>query len=149
MRIPHRHWALTMAVLIGGSAAAVAQTAQIARVQRPNGQVSVARGAAPLPVKSGDPLYEGDVITTGPAASVAIVFNDATTFSAGPDSELSLRQFHFNPISSTGDMLAEVKHGTVQVISGNLVKGSPGAMKIKTPTAVLNVRGTRFLVKVD
>jgi len=46
-------------------------------------------------------------------------------------------------------MLAEVKHGTVQVVSGNLVKGSPGAMRIKTPTAVLNVRGTRFLVKVD
>jgi hypothetical protein len=39
--------------------------------------------------------------------------------------------------------------GTLSIISGQIAKGHPDAMKVKTPTSVLSVRGTRFLVKVD
>ena len=130
-------------------APAIAQGPQIAQVKSVAGDASVQRGAVKAAVKTGDPLYESDVITTGAAGSIGIAFLDNTTFSAGPNSELALRQFHFEPASSTGALEADVKHGTLSVVSGKLVKGSPGAMKIKTPTAVLNVRGTTFLVKVD
>ena len=143
------HWMGALILLLAGTAAAVADGPQIARVERIGGEVMVERGPAHLPLKSGDPLYEGDVVTTGASGSVGITFTDSTTFSTGPNSELSLRQFQFNPANSTGAMLAEMKHGTLSVVSGGLVKGSPGGMKIKTPTAVLNVRGTTFLVKVD
>jgi len=79
-------WRLTMAVilLLGALAVALAQGPQIARVERASGPVSVIRGTAPLPVKSGDLLYEGDVVSTGPAGSVTIMFNDKTIFSTGP-----------------------------------------------------------------
>ena len=127
----------------------IAEDLQIARVDKTTGQATVQRGAVSLPIKSGDPLYVGDVIATGASGSIDLTFRDSTTFSTGPNSELSLRQFRFEPANSTGEMLAEVNRGTLSVMSGKLVKGSPGAMKIKTPTAVLNVRGTTFLVKVD
>lgn len=128
---------------------AAAQSPQIATVERAEGQVSVERGGGKLAAKPGQTLYASDVVSTGADGSVAIVFNDRTQFSSGPNSEVALREFHFDSASSTGALEAEVKHGTLGVVSGNLVKGSPGAMKIKTPTAVLNVRGTTFLVKVD
>ena len=136
-------------ILLMAPPAAFAQGAQIAKVERISGEVTVARGSEHAAARTGDPLYEGDVVTTGAAGSIVIAFNDATSFTSGPNSELTLRQFQFNPQDSTGSLLAEVKHGTLSVVSGKLVKGSPGGMKIKTPTAVLNVRGTTFLVKVD
>lgn len=127
----------------------IAQGPRIGQVKSVSGQALVLRGSQRLPIKSSDALYASDVITTGADGSVGIAFLDDTVFSAGPSSELVLRQFHFEPASLTGALQAEVKHGTLSVVSGKLVKGSPGAMKIKTPTAVLNVRGTTFLVKVD
>jgi hypothetical protein len=138
-----------LVLLLAGFAPAAAQAPQIATIERVDGQVSVRRDAAQLRPKRGDSLYASDVIVTGADGSVGIAFTDKTIFSSGPNSEVALREFHFDPASSTGALLADVKHGTLSVVSGNLVKGSPGAMKIKTPTAVLNVRGTTFLVKVD
>ena len=45
-------------------------------------------------------------------------------------------------------MLADVKKGTLNVVSGDITRSTPGAMKIKTPTAILGVSGTTFAVKV-
>jgi hypothetical protein len=149
MKQRDRRGALALCCLIVTAWPAAAQTPPIATVERAEGQVSVEHEGARLAPKAGDKLYASDVVATGADGAMAIVFNDRTRFSSGPNSEVALRQFHFDPASSTGDLLADVKHGTLSVVSGNLVKGSPGAMKIKTPTAVLNVRGTTFLVKVD
>jgi hypothetical protein len=143
------YWAAALMLIVAGSAPAIAQEPRIAQVKSATGQVAVQRGSQRLTAKPGDLLYQSDVITTGADGSIGIAFLDNTVFTAGPSSELSLRQFHFEPASSTGALEADVKHGSLSVVSGKLVKGSPGAMKIKTPTAVLNVRGTTFLVKVD
>jgi len=35
------------------------------------------------------------------------------------------------------------------VVSGKIVKQSPEAMRVKTPAAIMGVRGTEFVVKVD
>jgi len=35
------------------------------------------------------------------------------------------------------------------VVSGQIAKRSPNAMKIKTPTTILGVRGTTFAIKVE
>ena len=32
-------------------------------------------------------------------------------------------------------------------VSGSIVKQTPGAMKVRTPAAVLGVRGTEFVVR--
>jgi hypothetical protein len=34
-------------------------------------------------------------------------------------------------------------------VSGRIVKQTPEAMRVKTPSAVMGVRGTEFIVKVD
>jgi hypothetical protein len=46
-------------------------------------------------------------------------------------------------------MLAKLQKGTLSVVSGDIARSSPGKMKIETPTAILGVRGTTFVVSVD
>jgi hypothetical protein len=35
------------------------------------------------------------------------------------------------------------------VVSGKMVKQTPGSMRVRTPSSVMGVRGTEFLVRVD
>jgi hypothetical protein len=125
-----------------------AGTAPIAQVKTVMGQVAIIRVGKRLPVNIGDPLFEKDIVETGPDGGVGITFVDNTVFSTGPNSQLALDEFQFDSNNFRGSMLADMRQGTLAVISGDITRSSPGAMKIKTPTAVLGVRGTTFAVQV-
>jgi hypothetical protein len=79
---------------------------------------------------------------------VGIIFADNTMMSAGPRSVLSLDRFAFNSTTHEGRFDTSVRSGTLSVISGKLTKQSPDAMTVKTPAAILGVRGTEFFVQV-
>ena len=93
-------------------------------------------------------LFVKDGIETGPDGAIGITFVDNTIFSAGPNSELALDAFQFDSNNFRGSMLADMRQGTLAVVSGDITRSSPGAMKVKTPTAVLGVRGTTFAIQV-
>ena len=69
--------------------------------------------------------------------------------SAGPNSEIDLSEYHFDSSNFKGAMLADMRKGTLTVVSGDIARSSPGAMKLRTPAAILGVRGTRFAVQVE
>lgn len=127
---------------------ALADPPHIAQVKTLSGDAFIVRGADKLPAKIGDFLFESDVIQTGAGSTIGLTFIDNTVFSAGPGSEVALQQFHFDTSDFKGDMQAEVRKGTLTVVSGEITHTTPGAMKIRTPTANLAVRGTTFAVKV-
>jgi len=129
-------------------APALAQGPQIAQVKKTAGQVTVMRGGERLPVAIGDPLFEKDVLETGPDGGVGLTFNDNTVFSAGPNSQVALDQFRFDSDNFRGEMHAGISKGTLTVVSGDIARSSPEAMKITTPTATLGVRGTTFAIQV-
>jgi hypothetical protein len=140
-------WLATLLVL-APVVPASADSPRIAQIKTVAGEAAVIRGNARLPARPGDPLYESDVIETGPAGTIGITFIDNTVFSAGPGSELALSKFHFDSRNRRGELQAEMRHGTLNVVSGDITKSSPEATKIKTPTAVLGVSGTTFAVKI-
>jgi len=123
--------------------------AQIGQIKNVAGQVSLVRNNVQQPAKTGDLLEQADVLTTGPNGSVGITFIDNTRFSAGSNSRIELKQFRFNPTTQEGDFVTEVQQGTLAIISGQIAKRSPDAMKVRTPTTILGVRGTKFAIKVD
>ena len=138
---------LLLAVAVASPAAAQGQ--RIGQIKTATGQAFVVRGGDRLPAKIGDPVYESDVIETGaPGSTIGITFIDNTVFSTGPETQLALSQFRFDSSNFRGEMLAEVKKGSLSVVSGDITRANPGAMKIRTPTAVLGVSGTTFAVKV-
>src|SRR5262249_21783237 len=100
------------------------------------------------PAKVGDMLLVKDVIETGPDGGIGITFLDNTVFSAGPSSQIALVEFQFDSNDFRGAMLADMRQGTLAIVSGDIARITPGAMKVKTRTAVLGVRGTTFAVQV-
>src|SRR6202023_2751421 len=102
-----------------------------------------------VPAKVGDLLYEKDVIRTGDDGAIGITFTDNTAMSTGANSEVSLEEYRFDSSNFNGAMLTDMRKGTLAMVSGDIARSSPGAMRVKTPTAILGVRGTRFAVQVE
>lgn len=131
---------------VGG---AFAETDRIGQFRNVSGDAFVLRGDVRQAAAIGDIVQRQDTIETGADGAVGITFDDNTVFSAGPNSNVHLEDYKFNPSTLQGSFLAKLGKGTLSVISGDIARGSPEAMKIKTPSAILGVRGTRFLVQVD
>ena len=113
------------------------------------GVATIIRGDERVRVLSGLPVLARDVIETGSNGTIGVTFSDNTVFSAGPNSRIVMEQFSFDSKSFKGSLLARMDRGTLSVVSGDIARHSKDAMKIKTPSVVLGVRGTTFLVKVD
>jgi hypothetical protein len=121
----------------------------IGQVKTASGAVTVLRAGATSKIGTGDRVFQSDVIATGPDGSVGITFADNSMMSLGPDSRLSLDQFSFDTTTHAGVFDSSLKAGTLAVKSGQIVKQTPEAMHIKTPGALLGVRGTEFVVRAD
>jgi len=120
----------------------------IAQIKKVTGQAAVLRSGERRPAKVGDVLFVKDVIETGSDGGIGITFIDNTVFSAGPSSQIALDEFQFDSNDFRGAMLADMRQGTLAVVSGDIARSNPGAMKITTPTAILGVRGTTFAIQV-
>jgi len=145
---PWRLVVVTGIVILASVVRPSAAWAEIGLIKTATGTVSLVRNNVQMPAKAGDVLEQADVLTTGPDGSVGITFIDNSRFSAGPNSHITLQQFRFNPTTQEGAFHTEVQRGTLAIISGQIAKHSPEAMKVKTPTTILGVRGTKFAVKV-
>jgi hypothetical protein len=100
-------------------------------------------------VTSGDTIQIGDRIVTGPGGGVQILLLDGTTFTVGPNSEVTIDEFVFNPSTGTGRLAANLAKGTMRVISGRLAKQEQEAIRIKLPMATVGVRGTMVVLSGD
>ena len=127
----------------------VPASADIGQIKVLKGQVSVDRKGQSLPGQVGMLLEPADVVKTGPDGSVGITMRDNSLLSAGPNSILSLDQFEYDPTTTQGRFDARLQRGTLAVTSGRIAKNTPPAMTVRTPSAVLGVRGTEFVVSVD
>ena len=123
--------------------------AEIGQIKNISGQVFLMRNNAQQPAKAGDLVEQSDVLITGANGSVGVTLIDNSRLSAGPNSRIEFKQFRFNPTTQEGEFLADMQRGTLAIVSGQIAKRSPDAMKVKTPTTILGVRGTTFAVKVE
>ena len=125
-------------------------SAEIGRIKRVYGQAQVKRGATTLPAASGQLLLEHDILETGPDGRISIAFIDNTRFSVGPKSRISVAQFKFDETTHQGGRFTtQVDRGSLAIVSGQIAKESKDAMRVRTPTSLLGVRGTRFVVAVN
>lgn len=121
----------------------------IGQIKTLAGEVYILRHTMQTPAQAGDLLEKADTLMTGADGRVGITFIDNSRFSIGPHSQIALEKFTFNPTTQEGEFHTKVERGTLAVISGNIAHTSPDAMKVKTRTSILGVRGTHFLVKVE
>jgi hypothetical protein len=122
--------------------------ADIGRVKLVSGPASVERAGQLLPAVSGMILEKGDRLITGKGGQMGATFYDNTRFAAGPNSRVSIPEYVFDDTTHQGQFLTQVERGSLAVVSGQIAKSAKDAMRVRTPTALLGVRGTRFVVEV-
>jgi hypothetical protein len=135
------------AVLLGFASAAVA--ADAGQVKTSSGTVYLERGGKRLPASVGAAVQEADKVVTGADGSAGITFTDNSLLSVGPNTVLEIQKYQFDTTTHAGQFDASLKKGTLAVISGKMVKQSPESMRVRTPSSIMGVRGTEFVVKVD
>jgi len=121
---------------------------EIARIKRAQGTTSIERGKTRMPVAPGLVLLPGDMLVTGKDGQMSLTFVDNTRFSVGPNSRISVDKFEYDARSQTGNFVTSVNRGSLAVVSGQIAHSKQDAMKVRTPTSLLGVRGTRFIVEV-
>ena len=141
-----RRWAVGL--LAGSLGLALPAWAEIGQVKVARGAVTVERQGQSMPVRVGLALEAADVLRTGADGSVGITMRDNSLLSAGPNSVLALERFEFDATTSSGRFESRLQRGTLAVVSGRIAKQAPQAMTVRTPSAVLGVRGTEFAVTV-
>lgn len=115
-------------------------------VQFATGEVSLRRGDATSGVAKGAEVDAGDVLLTGSAGRAQIRFSDGGLVALYPDSQFTVTRY-----SDSGDVAQDgfavtLLRGGMRAITGLIGKRNPGSYKVITPTAVVGIRGSAFLV---
>ena len=108
-----------------------------------NGQVSVLHDSSPWALHVGDAVQPRQIIITGSDGYALLRVADGSTFEVFPNARVVFR----NTPGNWGDML-ELFLGRVKVHIQK-IGGQPNYNKVRTPTAVVSVRGTIFDVVVE
>jgi hypothetical protein len=130
------------------SLAAPAFAADVGQVKVSKGTVQIQRGAEKLPATVGAAIQPNDVIVTGADGSAGVTFTDNSLVSVGPNSVFAIDKYSFDTTTHLGEFQGNLRQGRLAAISGKMVKQSPESMKIRTPSAIMGVRGTEFVVEV-
>ena len=137
------------AVAAGFAVAMPVWATDIGQVKTAKGTVHVEREGKRIPANVGMPIRQADTLVTGADGAVGVTFTDNSLLSTGPNSVLVVDRYDFNSTTHAGHFDASLKKGTLAVVSGKMVKQSPEAMKVRTPAAIMGVRGTEFVVQVE
>jgi hypothetical protein len=143
----HRSLRLAVSTVLALSLPGSIGAQEAGHIKVSRGAVQIERAGQKAPAAVGAAVQAGDVVTTGADGSIGITFLDNSLLSAGPNSVLAIDRFAFDSTTHQGAFESSLRKGTLAVVSGKLAKQSPEAMKVKTPAAVLGVRGTEFLVR--
>lgn len=139
-------WAIALSLMSFATAGWSADAGEIKTVR---GAAYLERGTERLAVRTGMPVHEADRIVTGEDGAVGITFADNSLLSVGPNSDLAIDRYVFDSTTHAGQFDSTLSRGTLTAISGRIVKQSPEAMRVRTPSAIMGVRGTEFAVRVD
>ena len=169
--IPSSRLALWVAVATAWPLQGLAAAAGL--VQFATGEVQLRRGAAESAVAKGVEVESGDVIVTGAAGRAQIRFSDGGLVALYPDSQFTVTRYAdagsaagasnaANAVSavngsgpgaaatagaaSEDHFAVSLLRGGMRAVTGLIGKRDPRNYKVTTPTAVVGIRGSAFLI---
>ena len=97
----------------------------------------------PLALES--PLYVGDTVITNDATTIGLLFSDGTKVVVPSNSVFKLSSYQYAPdVAEKNSMIVQLLKGSARVVTGLIGKKNPRAVKYKTVTATIGIRGTKF-----
>ena len=98
----------------------------------------------------GDPVFQGDVLRTGPDSKLGVSFLDDSLFSMSADARMVLDELVYDPANvANSSMVVNLVQGSFVFVTGAIAP--TGNMKVDTPVATMGIRGTtpKVLINTD
>jgi hypothetical protein len=142
-----RNRILGSVVLITGLALSTVSIAQDSSgmVVASRGEVIALSNGGSRELKQGDFIYVNDEIMTSNRSFAVLQFEDGAKVTVRPDSTMIIEQYLYAGNDNDTATLNLVEGG-LRVITGAMAKSNPENYKVRTPVALMGVRGTEFSI---
>ena len=134
---------------VGVSIALANQTERIGKIKTSQPEADIRRENKVIAARAGSEVFANDILETGKAGNLSIIFRDGAMLTLGPSSEFTVSEYVFNPVEKSTSFISKMKKGAASYISGAIGRINPESVRIETPTAYLGLRGTKILINVD
>jgi len=141
-------WIMTGVLAMGLlSAPLQAEEQPAGYIKKVSGAVTIVRRGTAIPARPGDAVYQNDGLRTGADGRVGVTLKDDTRVSLGADSEIDLSEFKFSPAEGELGLVMKLVRGVAAFVTGRIGELRPDAVRIETPTTIVGVRGTHFVIQ--
>lgn len=140
---------LCLVLMLAGHCSSAAARAFVGIVKSVEGSAVIKRNDATITVVQGMAVEQVDIVKTHHQGYVGLVFADDTRVSIGPNTEIAVDEYLFNPLENKLSFVLRLIRGTLSFLSGQMTKLSPDSVQLVMPAATIGVRGTHVLIDVD
>ena len=91
---------------------------------------------------TGVEVYFKELISTDTNGQAQLLFQDGTALTVGPDSDLVIDQYVYDPASGLGNMTIDISNGVFRLVGGRISKNNP--ITFITPSSNVTIRGGVF-----
>ena len=100
-------------------------------------------------VMSMEPLFKGDTVVTGKRSKAKLLMKDDSIISIAPVTRLVIKDYQFSEKKRKRVSLLKIISGTARGVINRFFSKKNSVFEIETPTAVVGVKGTDFIIKSD
>lgn len=118
-------------------------------VQFTAGDVQLRRGDSLSRLAKGAELDGGDVVLTGTEGRAQIRFTDGGLVALYPDSQFTVTRYADGAGTGEDHFVVNLLRGGMRALTGLIGKRNPASYKVITPTAVVGIRGSAFMLAID
>jgi hypothetical protein len=121
----------------------------VGSVKTAQGGVVVRRGTETIPASQGMHLLLNDILLTSGDGRVGAILQDGTCIGLGPNTELKIDRFVYEPVDGKFGLLLRLAKGVLVYFSGRIARLAPEAVTVETPVGVVGLRGTHFAISIE
>lgn len=138
--------AVLLASLLLAASSAAQQRVGVDSAVNPQATGSPPTGAS-RSLAVGQEVLFNERLATAAAGQAQVLFLDESALSIGPNSDVVVDQFVYDPKAAAGKLALSATRGAFRFVGGKLSK--EGAVTLATPSGSLGIRGGIFLAEID
>ena len=141
--LPRTSLSLLTAALLAAGGSSLLPTLASAKVGVTSATDGDPRGRPPSEpervLRVGIDVQANELITTQANDRAHLMFLDGTSLSVGPNAQLTIDKFVYDPATKTGDLAINASKGVFRLVGGKISKTN--AITITTPSSTIGIRG--------
>jgi hypothetical protein len=135
-----------VALAMAAGVQAQSETGQVAAIL---GTMDIERGGTSQSATIGAPVFSGDRLRTGGTDQAKVVFQDDSVLDLAAGTDVLLAKQVFDRTGPRLESRLRLTKGKLRAWVSEAYQGTRSRYEVETPTAVIAVRGTEFIVAYD